>query len=114
MVNEWQPDIVAIEDIQLQQIDGRQQSVTVFKTLAKLQGALEITFHELGIKYEIVHVSKWRVHCGITGKYRADRKKSAQLKIKKWYDVYVTQDEADAICIGKCVAEKSDTMIQWG
>jgi hypothetical protein len=31
---------------------------------------------------------------------RTDKKKNAQLKVKKLYDISVTQDEADAILIG--------------
>ncbi|MBQ6628119.1 MAG: hypothetical protein IJH65_04805 [Methanobrevibacter sp.] len=36
---------------------------------------------------------------------RSDKKKSMQLLVKKWYDVSVSNDEADAIGIGKYVTD---------
>jgi hypothetical protein len=42
----------------------------------------------------------WRAYSDVKGKQRVDKKKSAQLIIKKNFDVSVTQDEADAILIG--------------
>ena len=35
------------------------------------------------------------------GKGRENKKKQAQDKVKLWYQQDCTQDEADAICIGK-------------
>lgn len=34
------------------------------------------------------------------GKTRPEQKKAAQQLVKQQYDISVTQDEADAICIG--------------
>lgn len=42
----------------------------------------------------------------VTHNCRTDKKKNAQLKIKRFYDVSVTQDEADAILIGRWAAHK--------
>ena len=39
-------------------------------------------------------------------KNRADQKRAAQVKVKGWHNENVTQDEADAICIGKYLTEK--------
>ena len=36
----------------------------------------------------------------------ADQKRAAQLLVKEKYDKNVTQDEADAICIGLYMVEK--------
>ena len=50
-------------------------------------------------------------------KTKADKKKSAQLKVKEWYDVSVTNDEADAVCIGRYGANKtkvSNEIVEWG
>ena len=122
MIELWQPDHVAIEDIHMQSFGGKDkkdynnESVTTFKALAHLQGVLINYFYINNIKYNIVHSAKWREFCQIKGVHRADKKRSAQLKIKDWYDVSVTQDEADAICIGKFEAErnlKNTVLLEW-
>lgn len=117
----WNPDRIAIEDIHMQSFGNKKneydnESVTTFKTLAHLQGVLINYFYTNDIKYDVIHSAKWREFCQIKGVHRADKKRSAQLKIKEWYDVSVTQDEADAICIGKYEAErnlKNNTLISW-
>lgn len=97
MLVKWKPDTVAIEDIQ------KQENVQIFKVLAQLQGVMINTLFENKYSYDIVHVATWRSYCEIKGRTRAELKKNAQEKIKEWYDVSVTQDEADAICIGRYV-----------
>ena len=118
----WNPDRIAIEDIHMQSFGGKtakdygNESVTTFKTLAHLQGVLINYFFTNGINHDIVHSAKWREFCQIKGVHRADKKRSAQLKIKDWYDVSVSQDEADAICIGKYEAEQNmnnKAMLNW-
>lgn len=111
MIEMWRPDLVVLEDIQYQKRFGEEYvedaavGVTTFKTLAHLQGVLINLLLENKIEYEIVSSATWRSHCKITGKTRNDKKKSCQLKIKEWYGVNITNDEADAICIGKYGAD---------
>lgn len=100
VINNWQPNVIAIEDIQMQ------QNVQLFKSLAKLQGALEVCIIRQKIEYYIVHSQTWKAYCTINGKSRTDQKKSAQMKVMEWYNIKATQDESDAICIGKYVSEK--------
>lgn len=121
MIDMWQPDRVAIEDIQLQQFGAKDsdniEGVTTYKTLAHLQGVLINYFYNNNIKYDIIHTATWRSHCGVRGKSRADKKKSAQLIVKEKWDTYVSQDEADAILIGYYEADrnvKNNTMMSWG
>lgn len=120
MIEMWQPDRVAIEDIQLQQFGAKNgdniEGVTTYKVLAHLQGVLINFFFINNIKYDIIHAATWRSYCEIKGRTRSDKKRSAQLLIKEWYDASVSQDEADAICIGKYEAERNfnnNTMIEW-
>lgn len=120
MIEMWQPDRVVIEDIQLQQFGTKNgdniEGVTTYKTLAHLQGVLLNFFYINNIKYDIVHAATWRSYCGVKGRSRTDKKRSAQLLIKEWYDTSVSQDEADAICIGKYEAEQNynnNVMIEW-
>jgi len=110
MINNWNPNIIALEDIQMQ------KNVQLFKALAKLQGVLEICIKRKKIQYYIVHSQTWKAYCKIIGKNRTDQKKSAQLIVSKLYKIKVSKDESDAICIGKYVAEKfikNNTMINF-
>lgn len=112
MINNWQPDLVALEGIQYQ----KQVGVTTFETLARLQGILLNCLYEEGIQYEICHTAAWRKHCGVIGRTRVDKKKSMQILIKKWYDVSVSNDCADAIGIGKYAVDnfnKQPEIVSW-
>lgn len=126
MIEVWKPDKIVMEDIQLQEKkQGRTwendtgdhvMNVNTFKTLAQLQGVLADYIFEHNIRYEFVHTAIWREKCGITGKYRTDKKKSAQLKVLEWFDLSVTNDEADAICIGyyaTAAEQKNTQLIDW-
>lgn len=103
MIQMWKPDLVVLEDIQLQKFDGGEAVVT-YKKLAHLQGVLENYCYENGYIYKVVPSATWRAYNEIKGKSRSDKKKSAQLLIKSLYDLNVTQDEADAILIGRWAA----------
>lgn len=114
MITNWNPDIVSIEDIQLQQ--GRFENVKTFKVLAQLQGTLLSTLFEEKIESLVVPPATWRSTCGITARTRSDQKRQAQQKVLEWYDIKTTQDEADAICIGYHTAIKhlkNNYMINW-
>lgn len=110
-IHNIKPNYIFFEDIQLQNFSGNKGAylkgssnsvgITTFKTLAELLGTLEVVAYEAGVDFEVVPSGVWRAKTGVTGRARADRKKSAQLLVKKWYDINVTQDEADAICLGK-------------
>jgi len=109
-ISKWKPDWVAIEDIQ------KQENVQIFKVLSQLQGVLINTLFESKIDYKIIHSASWRSFCGIKGKNRTELKKNAQAQVKLWYDVSVTQDEADAICLGRyAVSEvrKNEEFTDW-
>ena len=115
MINNYNPDIVGIEDIQLQNINGN-LGVKTYKVLAHLQGILMQTLFELKVEYRLCPPGTWRSACGVKGTSKTDMKKSMQLLVKKWYDVTVTNDEADAIGIGKYLSDiikKEKTIINW-
>lgn len=102
----WQPDLVALEGIQFQESSsGRNMGITVFQTLARLQGILMETLFWEKIPYQVCPTNTWRHHCGVKGRSRVDQKRSMQLIVKNNYDVTVTDDEADAIGIGKYAAD---------
>jgi hypothetical protein len=104
MIVAWRADYIVLEDIQLQNFEDETVNtigVTTFKSLAWLQGVLINLFYEMGAEYRLAHTGTWRKHCGIKGRSRADKKKSAQLLVEEFYGKKVSQDEADAICIGR-------------
>mgnify|MGYP003292027909 CR=1 FL=1 len=101
LIESYKPDVVGLEGIQFQDNAG----VTTFQTLARLQGILMMAVKESGIPFQICPAAVWRGHCQVKGKTRADKKKSMQLLVKGWYDISVTEDEADAIGIGKFLSE---------
>ena len=117
------PDIVVFEDIQLQEFEKRIPNqkkdnigLLTYKALAKLIGVLECLLTEMKIEYYIVPSSVWRSSVNITGRSRSDKKKNAQIKVKQWYDIRVSEDEADAICIGRHGSKaysKKTRMIKW-
>lgn len=110
MIENWKPNRIAIEDIQLQKFTGKtghsEAAVTTYKVLAQLQGALLVTCFEKNIPCSVIHTATWRSHCNIKAKSRADQKRAAQLYVKNKFNKDVTQDEADAICIGSYMVEK--------
>ena len=110
MVAVWQPDIVAIEGIQYQTNIG--MGVTTFQTLARLQGILMEACYELRVPYKVCPTGTWRAHCGVKGRTRVDKKRSMQLLVKEWFDITVTDDESDAIGIGKYVAETFKSQVE--
>ncbi len=114
MIDEWKPDEVILEDIQLHKFNDQNEAVVTYKKLAHLQGVLENYCFDHGIPYKIVPPSTWRADTAIKGKTRNDKKRNAQLKVKALYEVNATQDEADAILIGRWAASNhrnTDTII---
>lgn len=108
MIENWKPDLIGIEGIQYQQEFG----VTTFQTLARLQGVLIDLCVELSIPHKICATNTWRAHCKVKGRTRSDKKRSMQNLVKEWFDVSVTDDEADAIGIGKFLADDHAPSVQ--
>ena len=108
MIEKWNPNMVILEDIQLQTYKKNPseaaEMVLTFKKLAHLQGVLKNYLYEKGLIYKIASPSTWKHYSEIKGNNRTDQKRNAQIKVKKLYDISVTQDEADAILIGRWAA----------
>lgn len=104
MINNWKPDLVAMEETQYNTTGGVGHDV--FKLLSQVMGAIMLTAARNKCDVDSVLIPTWRHYCGVKGNKRTDQKRSAQLLVKKWYDVTVTDDESDAICIGKYFADK--------
>ena len=117
-LKEWEPDFVGIENIQLQRYGEKyaDAQVKTFQTLANLQGVLLDIIFEACIDHELVRPSEWRSYCGINegDTHRGAKKKQAQDKVKVWYSMDCTEDESDAICIGKYFCGKLKSKNTWG
>lgn len=105
LIQKWVPDIVALEDIQLQQFGDKTVGVTTYRTLARLQGILLSACVDQNIDYVVCAPATWRAHCKVKGRARMEKKRSMQDKVKEWFDITVTDDIADAIGIGKYVTD---------
>lgn len=109
MLAAWQPDEVGIEETQYNPRSNDNDTVRAhdtFKLLSQIMGACLITILRSGTKASTVIIPTWRHHCKVRGNTRTDQKRSAQMLVKQWYDLVVTDDESDAICIGKYFADR--------
>ena len=93
-------DELAFEDIQLQA-----GNVKTYKMLAMIQSMAILWCTTHGIKYYILSPSHWRKilkeqYSVEWGRKREEQKQSAMNFIKQKYNLDVSSDEADAICLG--------------
>ena len=112
LIQNWKPDIIGLEGIQLQQINNKNVGVTTYQTLARLQGILMATCVEQKTDYVVCAPASWRAHCGVKGRSRSDKKRSMQMKVKEWFDITVSDDVADAIGIGKYIADNHKKKVE--
>lgn len=105
MIESWKPDCVGLEETQYNPgMKGKDFSMMghdVFKLLSQIMGGCILIILRHKVELKTVLIPTWRHHCGVKGVKRADLKRSAQHLVKTWYDITVTDDESDAICIGK-------------
>lgn len=94
MIDTYEINIVILEDIQ------SQKNVKTYKNLASLQGNLKNYLYNKEIPFAVLKPSEWRSSLGIKGRERKIQKKNAQVYVKYNFGYDVTEDEADAICIG--------------
>lgn len=116
LLEEYNPDEVAFEDIQLQErIEGKKNndSVKTFKILAEVFGVLHELLTEKNIKYTIVPPNVWKATFKIAGKGRTAEKKMAQTWVAKNYNIICTEDEADSACLGSHIIKKQSTEFDW-
>ena len=108
LIQSYEIKKVIFEDIQLQN-----DNIKTYKILAEVIGVLEETLVEMHIPYEIIPPIVWKAGVKIAGKGRAEEKKLAQKYVLNNYNYSVTEDEADAICIGTHYLLKQKTEFNW-
>jgi len=94
-IKEHKPDVVLIEDIQLQ------RNPQTFKTLAWLQGVLIYYLNRKSIKHEIIAPSSWRRKNQIKGRARKEQKVNAIIFVQNHYGIKLTEDVAESILLGR-------------
>lgn len=95
-IKELQPDIVVIEDIQ------NQSSISTVVYLARLQGFILGWCYVKHIKTEIVRPSEWRKVLDFkqgAGVKRQELKEQGMDYVKNKYNVDLSEDECEAMCI---------------
>ena len=100
LIEEYNIDYVVFEDVQ------SQKSPQTFKQLSILLGCIRQELFKIKIPYEILPPATWRTTLNIKGRNREQKKKNAQIYVKNKFDIEVTEDEADAICIGLAMIHK--------
>lgn len=115
MMYQWDINYLGLENIHYQ---GNPQTLI---SLGRLLGALEATGADmLDGNVIIVPPGTWRNYCKIKGNKRNQQKEGAQDFVKQKYKISVSQDAADAICLGEYLSNRAaeesrfDKEIKWG
>lgn len=101
-----QIELVLFEDIQLQ---AGNAGVTTYKVLAEVFGVIQELLTERGIEYQIIHSQTWKSVLNIKGRTRPEQKKNAQMYVLNTFSKKVSQDTADAICIGASYIKQNES-----
>ena len=111
LIEEYDIDTVAFEDIQLQ--NNVVQNVKTFKMLAEVFGVILELLQERKMEYYVVAPTVWKATFKIAGRGREAEKKLAQKFVLDEYNIKCTQDEADAACIGIHVTKQKNSTFDW-
>lgn len=106
LIESVRPDEVILEDVQ------SQLNPMTFKVLARLQGSLMWCCYKDEIPVTIIGPTEWRKCLGFEqgGRIRRWRlKQQAMDYVKENFGKTVSEDEADAICIGAAILSKKNT-----
>lgn len=100
-ITHFHPDIVIMEDTIMQ------SNAVTLKKLAKLQGMIIYKCYIDNIKLEVSFPAHWRKELGMSQTKDGKKLKRPQLKqlalnyVKDTFEIDVSEDVADAICIGE-------------
>ena len=103
LYHEYEFEKVYFEDIQLQA-----GNALTYKHLAYAQAAIILWCGHMNMDWSMSAPSHWRkVLGGGFGRKRAEQKRYAIQLVQKWYNIEVSSDIADAICIGRAAIQES-------
>ena len=104
LYHDFQFEKIYFEDIQLQA-----GNALTYKHLAYVQASIILWCYYNSLPYEIYTASHWRkVLGGGFGRKRQEQKEHAIQLVKERYDITVSNDEADAICIGMAATKEKE------
>ena len=110
IVDQWEPDFVAFEDIQLQQ--GAIGGYNAFKILGGLLGIMKAVLTRKKVAHREVLNKVWQAKFMITGKDRVSQKNNVIKKVEELFGIKVGDDTADAILIGKWAVGEMSTGVK--
>lgn len=99
LIKQYNITEIVFEDIQLQSSIGN--NVDTFKKLAEVFGIILELSIDLNIPAIAMHPTSWRSAISLKGKTRTEQKKAAQAHVAAKYNLKVSEDTSDAICIGE-------------
>lgn len=103
LYHEYEFEKIYFEDIQLQA-----GNALTYKHLAYAQAAIILWCGHMDMDWSMSAPSHWRkVLGGGFGRKRAEQKRYAIQLVQKWYNIEVSSDIADAICIGRAAIQES-------
>lgn len=96
VLDDWEPDLVCIED------SWQGRNADTDKKIAYIIGAVMAYCNRNNIRFEKMYPSEWRRKVGIAqGKKKREELKQASIDyVKARFGVDVSDDVADAICVG--------------
>lgn len=103
-IDEVNPNIIVLEDTQQQA-----GNIQIVKILSRLQGVIMGMCYGKHINYKIMAPSTWRSMLEFKqgkGVKRTELKAQSIEYVKDKFDIKVTDDESDAICIGLAYIKK--------
>lgn len=101
LVDKYNPNYIAIEDVQFQ------RNYSVYHQLSCNQGSIMKILFDRNIPFTIVPVNTWRSYNDIKGnKKREEQKMAAIALVGDLYGIKATDDECEAILIGRYLTEK--------
>lgn len=98
VIKKYSPDVVIIEEV------AQQSNVQALKVLARMQGCIIGFCAAHKIETHIIEPSRWRatLHFKLgPGVKRQELKQQAIDYVKENYNLEVSEDECEAICIGE-------------
>lgn len=103
LYHEYEFEKIYFEDIQLQA-----GNALTYKHLAYAQAAIILWCGHMNMDWSMSAPSHWRkVLGGGFGRKRAEQKRYAIQLVQKWYNIEISSDIADAICIGRAAIQES-------
>lgn len=103
LYHEYEFEKIYFEDIQLQA-----GNALTYKHLAYAQAAIILWCGHMNMDWSMSAPSHWRkVLGGGFGRKRAEQKRYAIQLVQNWYNIEVSNDIADAICIGRAAIKEN-------